>query len=52
MRDLDIFKVLMEFVLFECAYGYRAYDSRNNLFYITFGDVVYFMVGLCVVYNR
>ena len=51
-RDSDILKAPMESVLLECAHGYRAHDSRNNLFYTTLGDVVYPTAGLCVVYNR
>jgi len=42
----------MESVVLECSYGYRAHDSRDNLFYTALGDVVYPTGSLCVVYNR
>jgi microtubule-associated protein-like 1/2 len=35
----------------EWAHGYRAFDSRSNLFYNAQGDVVYPVAGICVVYN-
>lgn len=35
----------------EWAYGYRAFDSRSNLFYNSVGDIVYPVAGIVVVYN-
>ena len=52
VRDMDILKAPMESVILECAHGYRAHDSRRNLFYTALGDVVYPTAGLGVVYNR
>lgn len=51
-RDADILNPPMESVTLEATYGFRAYDSRNNLFYTALGDVVYPTASLNVVYNR
>ena len=51
-KDADTLKAPMESVVLECSYGYRAHDSRDNLFYTALGDVVYPTGSLCVVYNR
>jgi WD40 repeat protein len=35
----------------EFVHGYRGYDCRNNLFYLTNGDIVYHIAALGIVYN-
>lgn len=51
-READILKAPMESAQLEYAYGFRAHDSRNNLFYTALGDVVYPTAAMCVLYNR
>ncbi|XP_047132983.1 echinoderm microtubule-associated protein-like 6 isoform X1 [Hydra vulgaris] len=38
-------------LILEFVYGYRGFDSRNNLHYLTDGSVVYPAAGTCVVFN-
>lgn len=38
-------------LLLEWVYGYRGHQCRNNLFYTSSGEVVYFVAGVGVVYN-
>ena len=33
------------------VYGYRGHQCRNNLYYTSTGEVVYFVAGVGVVYN-
>lgn len=35
----------------EWVYGYRGHQCRNNLFYTSAKDIVYFVAGVGVVYN-
>lgn len=35
----------------EWVYGYRGHQCRNNLYYTTGKEVVYFVAGVGVVYN-
>ncbi|XP_033734062.1 echinoderm microtubule-associated protein-like 6 [Pecten maximus] len=35
----------------EWVYGYRGHQCRNNLFYNTSKDVIYFVAGIGIVYN-
>jgi len=35
----------------EWVYGYRGHQCRNNLFYTSGKEIVYFVAGVGVVYN-
>ena len=35
----------------EWVYGYRGHQCRNNLMYNASKDAVYFVAGVCIVYN-
>lgn len=35
----------------EWVYGYRGHQCRNNLYYTSAGEVVYFVAGVGVVYR-
>ena len=42
----------MEAAELEFVHGYRAHDTRDNLFYTARGEVVYHTASLGIVYNR
>ena len=52
LREPDALAPCMEAVELEFAYGYRAHDARDNLFYTARGEVVYHAAALGVVYDR
>lgn len=41
-----------KYLCLEWVHGYRAFDSRSNLFYNASSDIVYPVAGLCVVHRR
>jgi len=52
MREPDALAPCMEAVELEFVHGYRAHDTRNNLFYSARGEVVYHTAALGIIYNR
>eukprot|EP00795_Rhopilema_esculentum_P003114 gene3114-1413_t len=45
-KHTDVQDLKLEFV-----YGYRGFDSRNNLHYLSEGDIAYHAAGVGIVYN-
>ncbi len=52
LREPDALAPCMEAAELEFAHGYRAHDTRDNVFYTARGEVVYHTAALGVVYDR
>ena len=52
LREPDALAPCMEAAELEFVHGYRAHDTRDNLFYTARGEVVYHTAALGIVYNR
>lgn len=52
LREPDALAPCMEAAELEFVHGYRAHDTRDNLFYTARGEVVYHTASLGIVYNR
>lgn len=50
-KEDDNSEPLSDALLLEWAYGYRGYDSRDNLMYTASGEIVYVTAGVGVVYD-
>lgn len=54
IQDINVNKAVpppVEKLKLEWVYGYRGRDSRNNLFILPTGELIYFIAAVVVLYN-